>query len=169
MTIRDRSGAIACSNNLSNVGLFNTIGSSCKHIAEVGRALAHRHGSDRGCSTYTACTRMTSTAVRFALYTLFSPLCSTNLSLSSKRSACFPGPDWGWRIGPTGTDGIVLQRKLECGPMPNVTAAKPNIGGALCESSVIPFPVPGHKVWLTAAARLPCSNAANVGERKTWT
>jgi len=26
--------------------------------------------------------------------------------------------------------------KLECGPMTNVMAAKPNIGGALCESSV---------------------------------
>jgi len=41
----------------------------------------------------------------------------------------------------------------------------PNIGGALCESSVISR----HKVWLTAAARVPCSNAANMGERKTWT
>jgi len=27
--------------------------------------------------------------------------------------------------------------KLECGPMPNMIAAQPNIGGALCESSVI--------------------------------
>jgi len=42
------------------------------------------------------------------------------------------------------------------------------IGGAVYESSVIPFLVPRHKVWLTAAARVPCSNAANVGERKTW-
>jgi len=58
--------------------------------------------------------------------------------------------------------------KLECGPMPNVMAAQPNIGGALCESSVIPFLVRRHKVWLTAAARVPCSNAANIGERKTW-
>jgi len=39
-----------------------------------------------------------------------------------------------------------------------------------CESSVIPFlVVPRHKVWLTAAARVPCSNAANIGEHKTWT
>jgi len=37
------------------------------------------------------------------------------------------------------------------------------------ESSVIPFPVPRHKVWLAAAVRVPCSNAANIGERKTWT
>ena len=45
-----------------------------------------------------------------------------------------------------------------------------NIGGALCESCVglIPFLVPRHKVWPTAAARVPCSNAANI-ERKTWT
>jgi len=28
------------------------------------------------------------------------------------------------------------------------------------ESSVIPFLVPRHKVWLTAAARVPCSNEA---------
>jgi len=33
--------------------------------------------------------------------------------------------------------------------MPNVTATLPNIGGALCESSVIPFFVPRRKVWLT--------------------
>jgi len=55
------------------------------------------------------------------------------------------------------------------GPMPNVMAALPNIGGAVCVSSVIPFLVPRRKVWLTPAARLPCSNAANIGERKTWT
>jgi len=53
--------------------------------------------------------------------------------------------------------------------MPNVTAAKPNVGGALCESSVIPFLVPRRKVWLTPAAGVPCSNAAKIGERKTWT
>jgi len=40
---------------------------------------------------------------------------------------------------------------------------------ALCESSVIPFLVPRYKVWLTDTARVPCSNAANIGERKTWT
>ena len=43
--------------------------------------------------------------------------------------------------------------------MLNVMAAQPNIGGALCESSVIQFPVPRGKVWLTAAARVPLSNA----------
>jgi len=48
-------------------------------------------------------------------------------------------------------------------------AAQPNIGGTLCESSLIPFLVPRHEVWLTAAARMSCSNAANIGERKTWT
>jgi len=54
-------------------------------------------------------------------------------------------------------------------PMPNVMAAQPNIGGAIYESSVIPFLVPCHKVPLTTAAGVPCSNAANIGERKTWT
>jgi len=52
--------------------------------------------------------------------------------------------------------------------MPDVMAAQPNIDGALRESSVIPFLVPRRKVWLTAADGVPCSNAANIGERKTW-
>jgi len=30
--------------------------------------------------------------------------------------------------------GIVRQNKLECGPMPNVMVALPNIGGALCST-----------------------------------
>jgi len=61
--------------------------------------------------------------------------------------------------------------QLQCGSMPNVMAARPNIDGALCKSSVglIPFLVPRRKLWLTPAAGLPCSNAANTGERKTWT
>jgi len=53
--------------------------------------------------------------------------------------------------------------------MPNVMATQPNIGGALCESPVIQFPVARRKVWLMPAAGVPCSNAANIGERKTWT
>jgi len=60
------------------------------------------------------------------------------------------------------------QIELECGPMPNVMAAQPNIGGALCECSAIPFLVPRHKVRLTAAVRVPCSHTANIGKRKTW-
>ena len=44
--------------------------------------------------------------------------------------------------------------------MPNVMAAQPNIGGAVCDSSVIQFIVPRHKVWLTPTTRVPCSNAA---------
>jgi len=40
---------------------------------------------------------------------------------------------------------------------------------APCESSVIPFRVPRRKLWLTPTARVPCSNAVNIGERKTWT
>jgi len=58
--------------------------------------------------------------------------------------------------------------KLECGPMLNVMAALPNIVGALYKSSLIPFLVRRRKVWLTPTARLSCGNAANVGERKTW-
>jgi len=53
--------------------------------------------------------------------------------------------------------------------MPNVMAAQPNIGGTLCESSEIPFLVPRRKSLADPAAGVPCSNAANTGERKTWT
>jgi len=48
-------------------------------------------------------------------------------------------------------------------------AALPNIGGALCESSVILFLARRRKVWLTPTTRVQCTNAANIGERKTWT
>ena len=36
----------------------------------------------------------------------------------------------------------LIKMLLECGPMINVMAAQPNIGRALCESSVIPLLVP---------------------------
>jgi len=39
--------------------------------------------------------------------------------------------------------------------MPNVMAALSNIGGALGESSLIPFLVPRRKAWLTSTARVP--------------
>jgi len=42
-------------------------------------------------------------------------------------------------------------KQLECGAMPNVMAALPNIGGALCST---------RKVWLTPTTRVLCSNAA---------
>jgi len=38
----------------------------------------------------------------------------------------------------------------------------------LSESSVIPFLARYRKVWLMPAGGV-CSNAANIGERKTWT
>jgi len=44
--------------------------------------------------------------------------------------------------------------------MPNVTATLPNIGGALCSTP---------QSLADAYARVPCSNAANIGERKSWT
>jgi len=53
--------------------------------------------------------------------------------------------------------------------MPNVLAAQPNIGGAVCKSFVIPFLVPRRKVWLTPAAAVLCSNAANIRECNSWT
>ena len=50
--------------------------------------------------------------------------------------------------------------QLECGPMPDVMAALPNIGGPFYKSSVIPFLVPRCKVWLTSVERRRCSNEA---------
>jgi len=50
---------------------------------------------------------------------------------------------------------VSYNEKLECGPMPIVMDAQPNIGGAVCKSSVIPFRVPRRKVWLTPAAGVP--------------
>jgi len=52
--------------------------------------------------------------------------------------------------------------------MPNVMAALPNISGALCDSSVIPFLVPHRNLWLTPIARKPYRNAANIGERNGY-
>jgi len=44
--------------------------------------------------------------------------------------------------------------------MSNVMAALSNIGGASAQR---------RKVRLTRSTRVPCSNAANIGERKAWT
>jgi len=43
------------------------------------------------------------------------------------------------------------KKKLECGPMPNVMVALPNIGGALCST---PQTLADAHYWM------PCSNAA---------
>jgi len=53
------------------------------------------------------------------------------------------------------------EKKLECGRMPNVMAALPNIGVAPSAQR--------HKVWLTPSARVTRSNAANIGEGKILT
>ena len=50
------------------------------------------------------------------------------------------------------------KKELECGPMPNMMAALPNMGGASVQRC---------KVWLTPTTRVPGSNAAKIGERKT--
>jgi len=62
---------------------------------------------------------------------------------------------------------------VECGRMSNVMAAL-GIQVVLLkmtrsESSIIPYLVPRRIVWLMPTARVLCSNAANIGERKTWT
>jgi len=48
--------------------------------------------------------------------------------------------------------------QLEYGPMPNLMAALPNIAGALCLAL---------QSLANAAAGVPCSNAVNIGERKS--
>ena len=53
--------------------------------------------------------------------------------------------------------------------MPNVMAAEATMGGALCESSTIPFLVSRRKTWLTSTAGVSCSYSANTKERTTWT
>jgi len=53
----------------------------------------------------------------------------------------------------SGTSALPLQlQKLGCGPMPNVMAALPNIGGALCSTP--------QSLADARCARVPCSNAA---------
>jgi len=54
--------------------------------------------------------------------------------------------------------------------MHNVMAAQANIGGALCESSVILFLVPRRKVWLSPllecrAVTLPIQENARLGRK----
>jgi len=44
------------------------------------------------------------------------------------------------------------KKKLECGPMPNVMAALPNIGGVLCSTP--------QSLADAYTTRVPCSNAA---------
>jgi len=55
------------------------------------------------------------------------------------------------------------QWKLEYEPI--VMAALPNTGGALCESSVIPFPVRRRKVWECSAVTLPKKANARLGRK----
>jgi len=47
-------------------------------------------------------------------------------------------------------------------------AALPNIGAALCESSLIPLLVPCRSL-ADARSGVLCSNTASIGEGKTWT
>ena len=47
---------------------------------------------------------------------------------------------------------LVSFSKLECGPMPNVMAAMPNIGGALCSTP--------QSLADANYTTVPCSNAA---------
>jgi len=49
--------------------------------------------------------------------------------------------------------GVAQPQQLECGPMPNVMAALPNIGGALCSKP---------QSLLMPNTRVPCGNAAKV-------
>jgi len=74
--------------------------------------------------------------------------------ISNLRSKFALRPHHVWKYGNLRPLRLVEEKNkdLQCGPMPNVMAAQPNIGGAFCESSVIPFRVPRSKVWLTPTA-----------------
>jgi len=52
---------------------------------------------------------------------------------------------------PHGTKQKRVMKKLECGPMPNLMVALPNIGGALCSTP---------QSLAAAHYYMPCSNAA---------
>jgi len=54
----------------------------------------------------------------------------------------------------------------DCGLMPNMMDALPNIGGTLWETSLIPFFLPLRKAWLMPTARVLCSNAANIQRKQ---
>ena len=54
------------------------------------------------------------------------------------------------------TSAEKTKSKLECGPMPNVMAARTNIGDARCSTCSI--------VWLTPSSRVSCSNAAKTSK-----
>jgi len=56
--------------------------------------------------------------------------------------------------------------KLEYGPMPNVMAALPNVGGTAAKCRW--HPRLNAAVWLMPTAWVQCSNPANIGEHKTW-
>ena len=62
-----------------------------------------------------------------------------------------------------------MEKKQNLTQQNHVMAAQPKIGGALCKNSVIPFLVLCCKVWLTPAAGVLRSNAANIREQKIWT
>jgi len=47
----------------------------------------------------------------------------------------------------------MINMELECGPVPNMMAALPNIGGASVQH---------RKVWLTPTTKVPCINAAKM-------
>ena len=63
------------------------------------------------------------------------------------------------------------QHKLECGPMP--TAQRDGRPGEYRWRPLRKFrnsiACTRRKAWLTPAGEVPCSNAANIGERKSWT
>jgi len=82
--------------------------------------------------------------------TSFGPVCNQNSVIEFGLNENLQSP------GKTGSNNIITRMWADA----QRDGRQPNIGGALCESSIIPFLVPSYKVWWTAAARVPCSNAA---------
>jgi len=60
----------------------------------------------------------------FIIGLLFNTICVASVSLLLTRD--------GIQCGLNNTS--IIEKKLECGPMPNLMVALPNIGGALCST-----------------------------------
>ena len=69
----------------------------------------------------------------------------------------------------TGTRDMVIQTQTRMWADAQRDGCPAKYRWRLSESSVMPFVVPHRKVWPMPAAGVPFSNAANIGERKTWT
>ena len=106
------------------------------------------------CSTE-SCWRDASTALSASTFPMSSRTATCASASASSRCSSKSTRTFLSRFGRQGY-ATKKQTKLECGPMPNVMVALPNIGGALCSTP---------QSFADAHYYMPCSNAAKT--RKT--